>query len=1032
MLAVLHAATMIYGDRMPPLPGHHNLQQRCECDTHTIDAIRGMTGGQKRALLAALEVPASHTLFFLRAMQHCCAQHVVPVVYDGPPRAPVSGIKHWPTPARSANAWSPRHVVEPLEGYYEPVSATPLRAVPPQSPTGTVAPPANPIDAPAAVGLRNQGATCYLNSMLQTLFHLTEFRASVYCIHTADDGVEASGTIPLGLQSLFYAMQTSKTACSTTVLTHSFGWSDTDAYYQHDINEMTTMLLDNLGEKMKATGQDNFVDRLFKGTLQNYLYVPELEYDGSRNEATYDLRLIVKNSGNIYESLDKLVALERLAGSNKYCLEKDDKKSYHEAERGLRIVSLPSVLTVNLNRYEFDPVVGDLAKVLTRWEYYEHVNMMKYLPPDTAPENAEYQLHSVLVHSGSDWRYGHYYCYIKVDGRWVKFNDDSVEYATRQQVFGDNFGGRQLNYWGSEAPRATTAYMLVYVRRAEAEHIVRPDAEIPQALKLHMERIAAEAERKQKERADEHLYVRFALATPSDVESDPGLLTTPNASRPTLPTVRVRKGTTIADLLELPNAPVDLAASQLVGVSRNKHGASRFATLLSLTTVVESVAPEQFGIVPLLVLPRSSNTPTPGAVVHLKLFHDGSLRYLGSVLLDNVGRTHRSLEQDALRLATSLDATSADVVVEDAGNHVIEVTETDLVMPGDVQVWFGVQRDGAASARFPTPHAYFHFLRHRVTIRLYWNNFRKGNPPAGTVEAADDDTYATLQNIVASAHNIDTPRRIRFARHNPDNGCPFAKRQRSVDKPSVRDLLASPQAPNNDKLYFEVCSVDAEVAETSNFMMFEFFDDSVHHVASHSVVLPPPGQLTIGEMLETCGKEVEAVRTCSPKRPLRLVDVWRGRIFNVFEDTTQPFTEKLQETADYRLEFAPQPLPDVPLDEQARINVCHFSKGSQGAVAPHSDPFSMYVRLDEHAAESLKRVAQKLKLPEETVMHWKPSIVVKKEVFPLAVDVSVVSQLRGVKSRDAADATLGLEHTALPGTRNNNRRDEQQQLRIYN
>ena len=40
----------------------------------------------------------------------------------------------------------------------------------------------------AYLGLRNQGNTCYMNSLLQALHHIPEFRDAIYSIPTTADG----------------------------------------------------------------------------------------------------------------------------------------------------------------------------------------------------------------------------------------------------------------------------------------------------------------------------------------------------------------------------------------------------------------------------------------------------------------------------------------------------------------------------------------------------------------------------------------------------------------------------------------------------------------------------------------------------------------------------------------------------------------------------------------------------------------------------------------------------------------------------
>ncbi|KAL0299092.1 UNVERIFIED_CONTAM: Ubiquitin carboxyl-terminal hydrolase 12 [Sesamum radiatum] len=138
------------------------------------------------------------------------------------------------------------------------------------------------------VGLKNQGATCYMNSLLQTLYHIPYFRKAVYHMPTTEND-NPSGSIPLALQSLFYKLQYSDTSVATKELTKSFG---------------------NSGR--------GTIQQLFEGHHMNYIECINVDYKSTRKESFYDLQLDVKGCKDIYASFDKYVEVERLEGDNKY------------------------------------------------------------------------------------------------------------------------------------------------------------------------------------------------------------------------------------------------------------------------------------------------------------------------------------------------------------------------------------------------------------------------------------------------------------------------------------------------------------------------------------------------------------------------------------------------------------------------------------------------------------------------------------------------------------------------------------------
>lgn len=213
------------------------------------------------------------------------------------------------------------------------------------------------------VGLKNQGATCYMNSLLQALYHVPMFRKAVYQLPT--DNEVPTKSIQLALQRIFYRLQFGNTSVGTKELTKSFGWTAVDSFTQHDVQELDRVLLDNLQTKMKGTKAEGTIENLFQGKIKNFIKCVDIDFESNREEAYFDLSLNVKGCADVMSSFEKYVEVEMLDGSNKYHAEGHGLQT---AKKGCSFLSFPTTLHLQLKRFEYDPMRDAMVKVYFQYK----------------------------------------------------------------------------------------------------------------------------------------------------------------------------------------------------------------------------------------------------------------------------------------------------------------------------------------------------------------------------------------------------------------------------------------------------------------------------------------------------------------------------------------------------------------------------------------------------------------------------------------------------------------------------------------
>uniref|UniRef100_A0A8C2LNA3 Ubiquitin carboxyl-terminal hydrolase 40 n=1 Tax=Cricetulus griseus TaxID=10029 RepID=A0A8C2LNA3_CRIGR len=278
-------------------------------------------------------------------------------------------------------------------------------------------------------GIRNQGGTCYLNSLLQTLHFTPEFREALFSL-----GPEELGSledkdkpdakvriIPLQLQRLFaQLLLLDQEAASTIDLTDSFGWTSDEEMRQHDVQELNRILFSALETSLVGTSGHDLINRLYHGTIVNQIVCKECKNISEKQEDFLDLTVAVKNVSGLEDALWNMYVEEEVFDcDNLYHCGTCDRLV--KAAKSAKLRKLPPFLTISLLRFNFDFVKCERYKETSCYTFPLRINLKPFCEQSELDDTEYmYDLFSVIIHKGGCYG-GHYHVYIKdVDhlGNW--------------------------------------------------------------------------------------------------------------------------------------------------------------------------------------------------------------------------------------------------------------------------------------------------------------------------------------------------------------------------------------------------------------------------------------------------------------------------------------------------------------------------------------------------------------------------------------------------------------------------------------
>ncbi|XP_032457106.1 ubiquitin carboxyl-terminal hydrolase 7 isoform X1 [Nasonia vitripennis] len=829
------------------------------------------------------------------------------------------------------------------------------------------------------VGLKNQGATCYMNSLLQTLYFTNQLRKAVYKMPTESD--DSSKSVALALQRVFHELQFCDKPVGTKKLTKSFGWETLDSFMQHDVQEFLRVLLDKLESKMKGTCVEGTVPKLFEGKMVSFIKCKNIDYTSKRVETFYDIQLNIKGKKNIYESFNDYVSTEILDGDNKYDA---GEHGLQEAEKGVIFSSFPPVLHLHLMRFQYDPITDCSVKFNDRFEFYEKISLGQYLKSSKELTNADYTLHAVLVHSG-DNHGGHYVVFINPsgDGKWCKFDDDVVSKCSKQEAIEHNYGGQDEDI-SMTVKHCTNAYMLVYIRNSELEHVLQEvrEEDIPQELVERLQEEKRLEQIKRKERNEAYLFMTVNVLFEDSFNGHQGN-DLYDQEKALYRVFRVRKQASLLEFLEILSESLKYSIGQIrIWPFSLRSNQTCRPTLIEsetdlqkpITDCAESGNP--WNIFVELAAPDSGLTALPAfdkdtdVLLFFKLYDPKKrkIHYCGHHYMPVTAKV-----QDLIPILNERAGypENTDIILyEEIKPNMVEKIDNlaeplekvlEELMDGDIIVFQREEKENDIY-ELPTCRDYFRDLSFRMEVTFCDKTVP--NDPGFLMELSQKITYEQMAKAVSQRLGTD-PYLLQFFKCQNYKDLPGNPLKCTFDG-TLKELVANCK-PKTKKIFYQQLSI--HVNELENKKQFKCIWVNLTLKEEKEIILYPNKNGTVLNLLEEAKKLVELSENGSGK--LRILEIVSNKLQPGPKEDVPLESLSTNGSKIYRIEEIPKDELNLSEDE-ILVPVAHFHKD---VFSTFGIPFFFKIKHGEPFLQMKERLFKRLDIQEKEFEKFKFAIV---------------------------------------------------------